>query len=75
VFASTKQKAHRLKILFGLCKLPPAGAPAVLVAVLGAACCFCVCVRARILHVCDSAGLHLFALLLGLLLGLEAARI
>ncbi|KIY91471.1 ATP-dependent RNA helicase DDX27 [Monoraphidium neglectum] len=25
VFTATKQKAHRLKILFGLCKLPPAG--------------------------------------------------
>jgi hypothetical protein len=29
VFTRTKQRAHRLKILFGLCKLPPAGgAPA-----------------------------------------------
>lgn len=25
VFTRTKQRAHRLKILFGLCKLPPAG--------------------------------------------------
>jgi len=25
VFFKTKQRAHRMKILFGLCKLPPAG--------------------------------------------------
>jgi hypothetical protein len=25
IFTRTKQRAHRLKILFGLCKLPPAG--------------------------------------------------
>lgn len=25
IFTRTKQRAHRLKIIFGLCKLPPAG--------------------------------------------------